>query len=249
MEKSWAKHGASPYDERMQRNETPVFGRIPRGATHWSIRKRGDYAWEWCTFAGRDGVAQQEFGIGDLSVALIRKRWGEGTYRVMFLSTASGTRQVFGNGKVFELVGSQQSGTPKPTGRAATPEPAPRATTADHAAMVRALLLAAEGHSGPKELFEALAVPTGIGLSSLFSFQERATERLEGIERRLAALEERLEAGARAEVTKGAPIDRVLDKLEAIEARLAKGPPGTVGAQPIGAIRTVPARRRSSPLR
>ncbi len=231
------------------RSETPVFGRIPRGATHWSIRKRGDYAWEWCTFAGGDGVAQQEFGIGDLSVALIRKRWGEGTYRVMFVSHASGTRQVFGNGKVFELVGSHQTGTPKPTGRVspgAVQPPHPE-RTADHVDMVRALLLAAEGQSGPRELFEALAVPTGIGLSSLFAFQERASERLEAIERRLASLEERL-GGAPSSSAHAAPLERVLDKLESIEERLARAVQPPRG-QPIGAIRPVPARRRSSPLR
>lgn len=238
------------YNGTMVRNETPVFGRIPRGATHWSIRKRGDYAWEWCTFAGRDGVAQQEFGIADLSVALIRKRWGEGTYRVMFLSHTSGTRQVFGNGKVFELVGSNQSGTPKPTGRA-TPEagPAPAEQTADHSDMVRALLLSAQGQSGAKELFEALAIPTGIGLSSLFSFEQRANDRLDAIERRLAALEERLGAAAPAPALSSAPLDRVLDKLEALEARLTRAAAPQLGAQPIGAIRPIQGRRRSSPLR
>jgi hypothetical protein len=232
------------------RSETPVFGRIPRGATHWSIRKRGDYAWEWCTFAGGDGVVQQEFGIGDLSVALIRKRWGEGTYRVMFVSHASGTRQVFGNGKVFELVGSHQTGTPKPTGRVtpAQAEAARPERTADHADMVRALLLAAEGKSGAKEIFEALAIPTGIGLSSLFAFQERASDRLEAIEKRLASLERRLGAPP-AQTAPAAPLDRVLDKLEAIEERLSRAAAQPPRGQPIGAIRPVPARRRSSPIR
>ncbi len=232
---------------RSDRSESPAFGRIPRGATHWSVRKRGPYAWEWCTFADRDGVAQHEFGIGDLSIALIRKRWGEGTYRVMFLSTVTGVRQVFGNGKVFELVGSHQSGTPKPTGRvtpAAEHTPAPERTS-EHADMVRALLLAAEGREGAKELFEALAVPTGIGLSSLFGFQEKANERLEAIERRLAALEAKLGQPAAT----NAPLGAVLDKLEAIEQRLARAvaTPSPRG-EPIGVMRPV-ARRRSSPVR
>ena len=78
----------------MLRSETPVFGRIPQGATHWSIRKRGPLSWEWCTYAGREGVVQQEFGIGDLSITLIRKRWGAGTYRVMFVSLTRGARQI-----------------------------------------------------------------------------------------------------------------------------------------------------------
>lgn len=232
---------------KSDRSESPAFGRIPRGATHWSVRKRGPYAWEWCTFAGRGGVAEHEFGIGDLSIALIRKRWGEGTYRVMFLSTVTGVRQVFGNGKVFELLGSHQTGTPKPTGRVTPPieeHAAQPEATADHSDMVRALLLAADGRSSPKELFEALAIPTGIGLSSLFSFQEKATERLEAIERRLAALEAKLGQQASA-----APLGAVLDKLEAIEARLARAvPAASPRGEAIGVMRPV-ARRRSSPVR
>ncbi len=219
----------------MQRSESPAFGRIPRGATHWSIRRRGDYAWEWCTFAGRDGVAQQEFGIGDLSLALVRKRWGAGTYRVMFLSIGGGARQVFGNGKVFELVGSNQTGSPRPMGKI-TPEPQAE-LTATHSDMVRALLLAGDGRSAPKDLFEALAVPTGIGLSQLFAFQERATERLEAIERRIAAIEARVGVPS----IDGSRLDRMLDKLESIEARL----PRPASPQAIGQMR--PARRRPSP--
>jgi hypothetical protein len=234
----------------MQRNETPIFGRIPQGATHWSIRKRGELSWDWCTFADREGVAQQEFPLTDLAVPLIRRRWGAGIYRVMFLSNAGGVRQVFGNGKVFELTGANQAGSPRPAGREPPENVAPQsatgsspdapATTAEHHDMVRALLLASEGHKSAKELFEALAVPTGIGLSSLFSFQERASERLEAIERRLVSLEQRLSAGASAPDPAPRPPSpdpwaRVLDKLEAIEARMRPA------AEP------APPARRSSP--
>lgn len=252
MENSWEFMAVRPYHERMLRSETPVFGRIPQGTTHWSVRKRGSLTWEWCTFADRDGVAQQEFLVTDLSVTLIRKRWGAGTYRVMFVSVASGTRQVFGNGKIFELVGSRSSGTPRPAGRPLAEEvPAPRANverafvpTSEHAEMVRALLAASDGREGAKELFEALAVPTGIGLAALFSFQERATEQLENIERRLASIEQSLATRARgaAPVQRGiTPVDpwsRVLDKLESIEDRLS---------QAEAPRRSSPGKRSSSP--
>jgi hypothetical protein len=204
----------------MRRTQSEVLGKTPLGATHWSVRRKGTLSWEWCTYAGDDGIARQEFPIPTLSVECIRDRWGSGTYRVMFVALGAGVRHVSGNGKIFELTGARRGGTPRPTGRAAELETdAPE----DHGDMVRVLLKAAHGKTSPVELYETLAVPLGMGLSSLFAAQERLSERLDAIERTLAELgvarrpPERDEGASR--------LDRLLDRLESIEGRLARAAP------------------------
>jgi hypothetical protein len=213
------------------RRDSTLLGKTPAGTTHWTVSRKGALAWESCTH--RSGVDWQgEFPIADLSLALIRRRWGDGVYRVSFLALGRGSRQMLGAGRIFEISGSgERSPAPKPGRAPADTGAAPE----DHSEMIRALLKAQEGKRTPNELFEALAVPTGMGLSSLFSSLERVSERLEAIERRLEALEAHDPPAAPA----AAPLERVLDKLEAIEQRLAQAaPPG----------RSPPGGRRGSPL-
>lgn len=207
------------------RRDSATIGRAPAGATHWSVRRKGQLAWEQCTHGSPGGPLAQEFPFADLSLATIRSRWGPGTYRVSFLVVARGTRQVVGNGKTFEL-----------------PEAAARAgddgkTPEDHTHMVRALLRAAEGKHQPEELFEALAIPLGMALSSLFTLQDRMGERLDAMERRLALLEDRLQVQRAPEADASPMLGRILEKLDAMERRLT--PP----APPAPA----PAARRDSP--
>ncbi len=205
----------------MIRSDTPAFGRIPEGATHWSVRREGPHAWQWCTFTDRQGVVQHEFMISDLDVALIKRRWGPGKYRVMFLAIVGGARRVFGNGRVFELGPSQPRVSPAKAERAARPDAsAKEAGTEPFEPIVRSLLAAGQGQKNAGELFHALAVPTGIGLGQLFEAQAAIGERLTAIERRLDALER----GARPRPPpedSPAALDRVLAKLDAIETRLA----------------------------
>jgi hypothetical protein len=196
------------------RRDSTILGKTPPGTTHWTLSRKGALAWESCTF--RSGTEwQHDFAIGELGVAFIRRRWGEGTYRVTFVALSRGGREVLGHGRVFEIGGAgERNPTPRPEGT--TPE--------DHSGMVRALLRAGEGKRTAVELFEALAVPTGMGLSALFSQLERVAERLEGIERRLSALEAQA-AEEPAAPGREPPLDRVLDKLDAIEQRLALAVP------------------------
>jgi hypothetical protein len=212
---SWDIHGI------MRRTQSEVMGKVPVGATHWSVRRKGALSWEWCTFAGDDGVARQEFPISTLTVECVRDRWGSGTYRIMFVAIGRGVRQVSGNGKIFELTAAQRGGTPRPTGRAADAD-APE----DHSEMVRVLLKAANGKTSAAELYETLAVPLGMGLSSLFAGQDRMNERLDAIERRMLELETSRPAPRPTppqEVEVGASrLDRLLDRLESIEGRLER---------------------------
>jgi hypothetical protein len=207
------------------RRDSALLGKTPAGATHWTLSRKGALGWEPCTYRS-DIVWSHEFPIADLSIALIRRRWGDGVYRVSFWAVSRGGRKDLGAGKVFELSASGERGE------------APRAdeyTPEDHSHLVRALLRAGEGKRTPQELFEALAVPTGMGLSTLSSQIERIAERLSEIERRLEALEARPAPPAPAP----ASIDRVLDKLDAIEQRLAHAVPPAVR----------PGGRRSPPPR
>lgn len=212
------------------RRDSEVFGKLPQGATHYSVRRKGALTWEWCTYAGPEGVATQEFSIGDLSLATIRKRWGNGTYRLMFLALGRGTRQVFGNGKIFELTAPERSATPRAAGavarRGAAPigrvglvaaqAPAPE----DHGDLVRALLRAGEGKRDGRELFESLAIPVGMALGSAFSSIEKVQARLVAVEERLASIEAKL--GMRLGIDPAAEdrLDRLLGKLETLESRL-----------------------------
>lgn len=206
----------------MRGRDSEVFGKVPGGASHWSVRRKGDLTWEWCTFANNDGVARQEFPIGELSLGTIRERWGAGTYRLMFLSLGNGIRQVHGNGKIFELTARNRGGTPRPIGRVRDAEPE---TSEGHEDMVRALLKAAQGKSSATELYETLAIPTGMGLSALFSAQERLNERLDRLEKRLGAIEEKLTDDEPASAPASSRLDRLLDRLENIEGHLARAAP------------------------
>jgi hypothetical protein len=202
------------------RRDSTLLGKTPPGATHWTVSRKGALTWEACTWRA-EAEWTHEFPIADLAVALIRKRWGDGVYRVAFLALSRGKRQSLGAGRVFEVSGAGER-TPTPR-----PAPAPASTDPeDHSGMVHALLRGGEGKRTANELFEALAVPTGMGLSALFSQLERVAERLEGIERRILALEARRPAPP-AEPLPQAPLDRVLDKLDAIEQRLAQAAPPT----------------------
>jgi hypothetical protein len=187
------------------------------------VRRKAGLAWEWCTFAAEDGIVRQEFPIAELSLAHVRDRWGNGTYRVMFVSLGQGARQVFGHGKIFELTASQVGGTPRPVGRdreEALPVGDARGD------MVRVLLKAGYDKTTPAEVYEALAVPMGMGLSALFAGQERTSERLDALERRLAALEAKLVPVAEEERTPtSSRLDRLLDRLESIEGHLARPVP------------------------
>jgi len=208
----------------MRRRDSEIFGKVPAGATHWSVRRKDVLTWEWCTYAGADGVVKQEFPIADLSLATVRDRWGNGTYRVMFLALGQGIRQVYGNGKIFELTAALRGGTPRPMGRVRE-EDAPAADPA-YGDMVRVLLKAGHGKETPAEVYEALAVPLGMGLSALYAAQDRITERLDAIERRLAALELRPPDEASDDEKAAAPrLDRLLDRLESIEGHLARSAP------------------------
>lgn len=208
------------------RRDSATIGKAPAGATHWSVRRKGQLAWEQCTHGSPQGTLAQEFPLADLSLVTIRSRWGPGTYRVSFLAVARGSRQVVGNGKTFEL--PEAPARPGDDGR--TPE--------DHTHMVRALLRAAEGKHQPEELFEALAIPLGMALSSLFTLQDRMGERLEALERRIALLEDRLQVQRAPEADASPMLGRILDKLEAMEQRLASPAPPAPPA---------PAARRDSP--
>jgi hypothetical protein len=194
------------------RRDSTLLGKTPAGTTHWTLSRKGSLAWEPCTFRS-EAEWSHEFPIADLSIALVRRRWGSGVYRVSFWAVSRGGRQSLGAGKVFEISESGERG-PAPRPEEHTPE--------DHSRLVRALLRAGEGKRTPQELFEALAVPTGMGLSTLSSQIERIAERLSEIERRLEALE-----GRPAPLPPAAPaaMDRVLDKLDAIEQRLAQAVP------------------------
>ncbi len=206
----------------MIRSETPAFGRIPEGATHWSVRREGPHAWQWCTFTDRQGVVQHEFPISDLDIALIKRRFGPGRYRVMFLAIVGSARRVFGNGRVFELGPSQPRVAPTKAERVTGPEATRREQDPSEPfePIVRSLLAAGQGQKNAGELFHALAVPTGIGLGQLFEAQAAIGERLAAIERRLDALERASAPRARPEESPAA-LDRVLAKLDAIETRLA----------------------------
>jgi len=216
------------------RRDSEVFGKLPQGATHYSVRRKGALTWEWCTYAGPDGIATHEFGIGDLSLTTIRKRWGNGTYRLMFLALGRGTRQVFGNGKIFELTAPERSATPRTAGAAArrgavpigrvglvaAQAPAPE----DHSDLVRALLVAGEGKHDGHELFESLAVPVGMALGSAFSSIEKVQARLLALEERLASIEAKLEGHGAVDPPAEDRIDRMLQKLEGIASRLERPP-------------------------
>jgi len=206
----------------MRRRDSEVFGKVPAGTTHWSVRRKGALSWEWCTFALQDGIARQEFPIAELSLTLIRDRWGSGTYRLMFLSLGNGIRQVYGNGRIFELTASHRGGTPRPMGRVREEEP-PAGEA--HGDMVRVLLKAGQGKQTPAEVYETLAIPMGMGLSSLFSGQDRITERLDALEQRLAALEARLQDEPAERAESPSRLDRLLDRLESIEGHLARSAP------------------------
>jgi hypothetical protein len=213
------------------RRDSEVFGKVPQGATHYSVRRKGALTWEWCTYAGPEGVATHEFVIGDLSLATIRKRWGNGTYRLMYLALGRGTRQVFGNGKIFELTGPERSATPRTAGaarRGAVPigrvglvaahSPAPE----DHSDLVRALLIAGEGKRDGQELFESLAIPVGMALGSAFSSIEKVQARLLAVEERLASIEAKLGGRVGGDAPAEDRLDRMLQKLESIESRLER---------------------------
>lgn len=204
------------------RRDSATIGKAPAGATHWSMRRKGQLAWEQCTHGSPQGTLAQEFPLADLSLATIRTRWGPGTYRVSFLVVARGSRQVVGNGKTFEVSEPARAGD-----EGKTPE--------DHSHMVRALLRAAEGKHQPEELFEALAIPLGMALSSLFTLQDRMGERLEALERRLALLEDRLNVQRAPEADASPMLGRILEKLDAMERRLTPPTPAA------------PAARRDSP--
>jgi hypothetical protein len=218
----------------MRRRDSEVLGKVPAGATHWSVRRKSAYAWDWCTYAHRDGIARQEFPVSELSVDAIRDRWGSGTYRVMFIALGNGVRQVHGNGKIFELTATPGGGTPRPAGRALVDAPAPEA----HDEMVRVLLDAARGKQSATELYETLAVPMGMGLSALFTGQDRILERLDTLERRLMALERRAAAPDAAEAGNATRLDRLLDRLESLEGHLVRSPAPPRRNSPGGGRRT-----------
>ena len=166
------------------RRDSALLGKVPAGATHWTLSRKGALSWEPCTHrAGSEW--QHEMPLEDLSLATIRRRWGEGTYRASFLAISRAGRQLLGHGRIFEVSGGGARTPPPRPGRAGAGAPAPD----DHSDMVRALLRAADGKRSAAELFEALAIPTGMGLSSLFASLERVAERLDAIERRLGAVE------------------------------------------------------------
>ena len=96
--------------------------------------------------------------------------------------------------------------------------------------MVRVLLKAGHDKGTPAEVYDALAVPLGMGLSSLFAGQDRLGERLDALERRLGALEAKLdERVAPAVIDEREPsstrLDRLLDRLESIEGHLTRSAP------------------------
>lgn len=207
------------------RRDSSVFGKAPMGATHFALSRKGPLAWEWCSCRSGDQWLH-ELPIADLALPTLRRRFGHGTYRVTFLALSRGNRQVLGSGRVFDLTASGD----RPASRDDAPAPE------DHSDLVRALLRAAEGKRTPQELFEALAIPTGMGLSSVLASLERLSERLETVERRLDGLE-RSDKG-RPDSTPAARLadpamDRVLEKLESIERRLP-GPQPARRASPAG---------------
>jgi hypothetical protein len=192
----------------VQRTGSSVFGRVPVGTTHFSLSRKGALGWEGVTHRDRSGWHHQ-FPIADLSVSLIVTRWGPGTYRASFLSLGRSGEESLGAGRVFEV-------TPTAGGQVRHPSPQPD----DHSEMVRALLHAADGKRSPGELFEALAIPTGMALSALFTAVERLNERLDLIERRLDAPRGRVAAPPEARAAEEDAFERVLAKLESIEQRL-----------------------------
>jgi hypothetical protein len=89
-----------------------VLGTIPDQATHWGCRKRADHPerldphkrWAWCDWQVGEGIAGAEFPIDTLNADEIRRRWGPGTYRVMYLVLAAGNKKVVGQGPSFTLL-------------------------------------------------------------------------------------------------------------------------------------------------
>jgi hypothetical protein len=229
------------------RRDSAAIGKAPAGATHWSVRRKGPFTWDWCTHVSPEGEATQEFPVAELSLPTIRKRWGPGIYRVMFLSIARGARKVLGDGKTFALPEAEErSATLRSAQAARASDAEPPPAQEDHAYIVRALLRAAEGKHRPDELFEALAVPLGMALSSLFTLQDRNSERLDAIERRLGQVENRLGIVRPIEEEASPVLGRILDKLQAIEGRL--GPPA--GGRREGAAtprKDSPGERRRRP--
>lgn len=90
----------------------PMLGAVPQHATHWACRKLAEHPerlpghkrWTWCEWEIAQGVAGKEFPIGSLNPAEVRRRWGPGTFRLMYLVLAEGNKKVAGQGPAFRLL-------------------------------------------------------------------------------------------------------------------------------------------------
>ena len=99
--------GRGPYRPRARVTpDHPVFGAAPVSVTHWAIKRQTPMGqWEPLSFVTPDGqVEVREFPIAELSVDIVRQRWGAGTYRVSWRDQApNGGLVARGSGRIFTV--------------------------------------------------------------------------------------------------------------------------------------------------
>jgi len=103
--------GTTPRTTEEQREAPPaaideaIFGRIPKGADTWVIQRNDGGTWTRLKYAApARGVAIQEWPLVELSLDSVRKRWGRGEYKIIWMGYREGQRTSLGPGKVFELL-------------------------------------------------------------------------------------------------------------------------------------------------
>jgi hypothetical protein len=81
----------------------PRFGNPTPDATHWQIHRMGGAGDELLSFPDPDGVMSTRWPIADLSMALVRERWGAGKYHVRWYTADGDGNRTRGKSPTFEI--------------------------------------------------------------------------------------------------------------------------------------------------
>jgi hypothetical protein len=215
-------------DERAPSVDAEVIGSPPANATHWQLRRQTAGGWSRCDFAAGDGdVAVAEWPLGELSLATVRRRWGAGTYRVVWMASTP-KRKPCGTGRPFILKPPAPRPVAPPAPRpVAPPAPAPAAVPAVAPGMA-AMLSAMGGELGAlapalmlfqfisgqaQEQADRVIARERLALERDLARERERSEESRAFFREMAAVQQRGGAAQSAAMTK------VMERIEALGER------------------------------
>lgn len=241
--------------------ESSVFGVIPRGASHWRLSQQVAGGWSRCEHSAGGEVVVSEWPLSELSLPVIRSRWGAGSYRVTWIASQP-RRRVCGTGRVFTL-----RPPPPPPPRPAAPPPPPPAQSFGQ--VVPALGASPQGLVGALALMGAGGGESGSLAQSLMLLQvlhgmaqaqsdatiarerlalerdrERDRERAEeqrAFFRELAAMQSRGGAAQSAAISKlSSRMEELGERFEDLDEAMASAAGGAAGGESGGVAALLP---------